>query len=452
MEGPAVRTLIVLIALVTTLTPSGAPIAAGKSKGAAAAAALATAIDQHAAAALPHVIAWRHDFHQNPELSNHETRTAGIVAEHLKSLGLTVKTGVAHNGVMGVLVGGAPGPVVALRADMDALPVTEDVDVPFASHVRSTYNGQEVGVMHACGHDAHTAILMGVAEVLAAMRQNVPGTVLFIFQPAEEGVPEGEEGGARLMIKEGVLANPRPEAIFGLHVLSPDEVGTIRVRPGGFFASSDVLRIVVKGRQTHGARPWAGIDPVVVSAQIINALQTITSRQIDVTRSPGIVTVATIHGGVRNNIIPDQVEMTGTIRALDENIRQEIHKRVKTTAEMVAAAAGATAEVTITEGNPITFNDPDLTRKMEPTLRRVAGPTRVDMQGDAILGAEDFAAYQQVIPGVYVILGLRSAATPVDGFPSNHSPKFRIDEEDKVLLLGVRTLASMAVDYNSGAR
>lgn len=445
-------TLLTLVTLIATLTPAGAPLAAGKSKSSAAAAALAAAIDQNAAATLPSVIGWRHDFHQNPELGNSETRTAGIVAEHMKKLGFTVRTGVARTGVVGVLTGGKPGPVVALRADMDALPVTEEVDLPFASRVRTTFNGHDVGVMHACGHDAHTAILMGVASVLASVRETLPGTVVFIFQPAEEGPPKGEEGGAPLMVKEGVLANPRPEAIFGLHVLSPDEAGTIRARPGGFFASSDELFITVTGVQTHGARPWAGVDPVVVASQIVTALQTITSRQIDVVRSPGIVTIATFHGGVRSNIIPDKVEMTGTIRALDESVRQEIHKRVKRTAEMIAASAGATAEVRIVDGNPITYNDPALTLRMEPTLRRVAGAAKVDMPGAPILGAEDFSAFQQVIPGLYLILGLRAAATPSEGFPSNHSPRFRIEEEEKVLALGVRTLAHLVADYNSGAR
>ncbi|HEY3175861.1 MAG TPA: amidohydrolase [Candidatus Polarisedimenticolia bacterium] len=408
---------------------------------------LSTEIDQRAAAANDQVILWRRDIHQNPEMGNREVRTSGIVAEHLRKLGLEVRTGVARTGVVGVLKGALPGPVVALRADMDALPVTEQVDLPFASKVRSTYNGQEVGVMHACGHDAHTAILMGTAQVLAGLRDRLPGTVKFIFQPAEEGAPTDEPGGAEVMVREGAMENPRPEAIFGLHVMSPDEAGTIRTRPGGILASSDRFRIVVKGRQTHAARPWGGIDPIVAAAQIVTALQMIESRQIDVTLAPGLVTVGTIHGGVRNNIIPDEVEMTGTLRALDESMRLDIHQRVKRTAEMTAAAAGATATVEIFPGYPITYNDPELTRKMAPTLRAVAGETKASLESAVNLGSEDFSYFQKVAPGLYVILGIRAPSTPAEGFPSNHSPRFHIEEEARVLNLGVRTMSRLAVDY-----
>jgi amidohydrolase len=301
--------------------------------------------------------------------------------------------------------------------------------------------------MHACGHDAHTAILMGVAEVLSGLRDRLPGTVKFIFQPAEEGAPEGEQGGGELMVREGAMENPRPAVIFGLHVFSPDEAGTIRTRSGGFLASADELRIVVKGRQTHAARPWGGVDPVVAAAQIVTALQMIESRQIDVTKGPALVTIATIHGGVRNNIIPDEVEMTGTIRALDEAMRADIQQRVRRTAEKTAEATGATARVEIVPGYPITSNDPDLTAKMAPTLRAVAGAGKVDMDSPPILGAEDFSYFSKVVPGLYVALGVRTASTPAEGFPSNHSPGFRIEEEPKVLNLGVRTLSRLAVDY-----
>src|SRR5882672_9840014 len=303
-------------------------------------------VDRRAAQIQNKVVAWRRDIHEHPELSNRETRTADLVAQHLRSLGLEVRTGVAHTGVIGVLHGGRPGPVVALRADMDALPVTEEVDVPFASRVRTTYNGQDVGVMHACGHDTHVAMLMGVAEVLAGMRNELPGTVKFIFQPAEEGAPAGERGGAELMIEEGALDDPKPSAIFGLHVF-PYPAGEIRYRPGGTMASADAFRIVVRGRQTHGALPWAGIDPIVIASQIVMGLQTITSRQIDVTAAPAIVTVGAINGGIRYNIIPDSVVMLGTIRTFDTAVRNDIHARVRRTAESIAQSAGASAQVVI---------------------------------------------------------------------------------------------------------
>ena len=321
----------------------------------------------------PKVVDWRRDIHANPELGNREFRTAAKVAEHLESLGFEVRTEVAHTGVVGVLRGGQPGPTVALRADMDALPVTEMVDLPFASKVRTEYNGQEVGVMHACGHDNHVAILMGVAEVLAQVRDRIPGNVVFIFQPAEEGPPAGEDGGASMMVAEGVLEDPAPEAIFGLHVW-PERVGEVQYRARGALAASDGLFIKVMGRQTHGAMPWGGVDPIVVSSQIIMGLQTITARQTDVTQAPAIVTIGSIHGGVRGNIIPDSVVMVGTIRSLDPDMQQDIHERVRRTAEQIASSAGATAEVRIELGAPVTYNDPDLTRWAIPTLQYAAGP------------------------------------------------------------------------------
>ena len=405
-------------------------------------------IDRRAALVEGKVVAWRRDIHEHPELSNHEVRTAQIVAEHLRALGLEVRTGVAHNGVVGVLRGGKPGRVVALRADMDALPVTEEVNVPFASKVRATYNGQDVGVMHACGHDAHVAILMGVAELLAGMRRDLPGTVKFIFQPAEEGVPAGESGGAEMMIAEGVLDDPKPTAIFGLHVF-PYPAGEIRYRAGGAMASADALRIVVRGRQTHGAQPWSGIDPIVVASQIVLGLQTITSRQVDITASPAIVTIGAVHGGVRNNIIPDSVVMTGTIRAFDAAMRRDIWMRVRRTAEGVAQSAGAVAAVTIDSGPPVTYNDPTLTAQMTPTLRRVAGADKVG-SAEAKTTAEDFSRYQERIPGLFFFLGITPPGVDPRSAAPNHSPRFFVDEA--ALPVGVRALAHLAVDYLTSTR
>jgi len=404
-------------------------------------------IDRRAAQVEGKVVAWRRDIHAHPELSNREVRTAQIVAEHLRALGLEVRTGVAHNGVVGVLRGGRPGPVVALRADMDALPVTEEVDVPFASKVRTQYNGQDVGVMHACGHDAHVAILMGVAEVLAGMRRDLPGTVKFIFQPAEEGVPSGEDGGAEMMIAEGALDNPKPGAIFGLHVF-PYPAGELMYRPGAIMASADGLRIVVRGRQTHGAQPWSGIDPVVVTSQIVLGLQTIISRQVDITAAPGIVTIGAVHGGVRNNIIPDSVVMIGTIRAFDAAMRRDIWARVRRTAEGIAQSAGATAIVTIDSGPPVTYNDPALTERMAPTLRRVVGSDRVGI-AERKTPAEDFSRYQEKIPGLFFFLGITPPGTDPASAAPNHSPRFLVDEA--ALPVGVRALAHLAVDYLSSA-
>jgi amidohydrolase len=402
-------------------------------------------VDRLASQVHQKVLTWRRDIHQNPELSNRETRTANLVATHLRSLGLEVRTGVAHTGVVGVLRGGKPGPVVALRADMDALPVTEEVDVPFASKVRTTYNGQEVGVMHACGHDAHTAILMGVAEVLAGMRNELPGTVKFIFQPAEEGAPAGERGGAQLMIEEGALDTPTPSAIFGLHVF-PYPAGEIRYRSGGIMAAADAFRIIVKGRQTHGALPWAGVDPIVVASQIVVALQTITSRQVDLTAAPAIITVGAINGGVRFNIIPDSVVMLGTIRTFDTAMRNDIHQRMRRTAESIAQSAGATALVVIDTTTAVTYNDPALTERIVPTLRAVAGANHL-VVGAPSTTAEDFSRYQQRIPGVFFFLGITPPGTDPAKVAPNHSPRFFVDEA--ALPTGVRVMAHLAVDYLS---
>jgi len=399
--------------------------------------------DRLAAAVQPKVVTWRRDLHQHPELGNREVRTAGIVAEHLRALGYEVRTNVAHTGVVGTLRGGKPGKVVALRADMDALPVAEEVDLPFASKARATWNGQEVGVMHACGHDNHVAILMGVAEVLAGLKDRLPGTVTLLFQPAEEGAPPGEEGGAELMIKEGAFDNPRPDAVFGLHVF-PFPVGTINYRVGGAMASTDDLHIVVRGSQTHGAMPWRGVDPIVVASQVVLGLQTIVSRQIDVTLTPSIVTVGLIRGGVRSNIIPDHVEMAGTIRTFDEGTRDELHRRVRRTAESIAAAAGASAEVTITRGYPVTYNDPALTQRMLPSLERAAGTGRV-VAVPPTTTAEDFSYFARQAPGLFLFLGVTPTDTDPGKAAPNHSPRFFADEG--ALPVGVRALTYLALDF-----
>ncbi len=401
---------------------------------------LQTEIDTRARAVEAKVVEWRRDLHRNPELSNRETRTAKIVADHLRALGLEVRTGVGGTGVVGLLRGAKPGPVVALRADMDALPVTEEVDLPFASNVRDTYNGAEVGVMHACGHDSHVAMLMGAAEVLAGMRARLPGTVKFIFQPAEEG-----EGGAVAMIRDGVLEDPRPEAIFGLHVLSNDYAGRIGYRSGALMAASDRFEILVRGRQTHGAYPWRGIDPIVVASQIVLGLQTIPSRQLDPTLAPSIVTVGSFQGGLRYNIIPDEVRLIGTIRALDAGMRKDIHERVRRTATKIAESAGATAEVVLdADGLGVTFNDPALTERMAPTLARIAGKENVTIVNPTVV-AEDFSAYQEKIPGMFFFLGCTPKGQSLDDAAPNHSPRFFVDES--TMPTGVRALASLAVDY-----
>lgn len=390
------------------------------------------------------VINWRHDFHQNPELGNREFRTSKIIADHLRSLGMEVQTGVAHTGVVGLLKGGKPGPVVALRADIDGLPVTERVDVPFKSMVTTEYNGQKTGVMHACGHDTHIAILMGVAEVLAGMKQDLKGTVKFIFQPAEEGAPEGEQGGAELMVKEGVLENPKVDVIFGLHINSQTEVGQIKYRPGGTLAAVDQLSITVKGKQTHGAYPWAGVDPIVTSAQIITGLQTIVSRNLDLTQAAAVVTIGAIHGGIRQNIIPEEVKMIGTIRTLDETMHTQVHERIREVATKIAESAGATADVKIDVMYPVTFNDPALTQAVLPTLEAVAGKSNVILT-PAHTGAEDFSFFQQKIPGFFFFLGGMPKGKKASEAAPHHTPDFTID--DSGMLLGVKTLSRLAVDY-----
>ena len=392
------------------------------------------------------VIAWRRDFHEHPELGNHEVRTSGIVADYLKSLGIEVKTGVAKTGVIGILKGGKPGPVVALRADMDGLPVTERVNIPFASKVKAQYNGQEVGVMAACGHDSHVAILMGVAKVLFSMKNDLHGTVKFIFQPAEEGAPVGEEGGAALMIKEGVLENPKVDAIFGLHINSQTEVGKIGYRPGGTMAAVNDFKITVTGRQAHGAYPWSSVDPVVTSAQIITALQTIVSRNLNVTENGGVVTIGAINGGNRSNIIPEKVEMLGTIRNLSAADEKMFIERIKTIVKNTAEAAGATAEVKIPYSNhyPVTYNDPALTAQMLSTLQSTAGTANVLLR-PAVTGAEDFSFFEEKVPGLFFFLGgMPKGQDPLKA-PSHHTPDFYIDENG--FTLGVKSLCNLTLDY-----
>jgi amidohydrolase len=410
---------------------------------------LAEQIDSAAQAAEAKVIAWRRDFHANPELGNREFRTAAIVAAHLEALGFDqVLTGVAHTGVVGLLVGALPGPVVALRADMDALPVAEEVDLPFASKVRTDWNGEQVGVMHACGHDAHTAILMGVAEVLAGLRADLRGSVKFIFQPAEELPPEGEEGGAKMMVAQGVMDNPRPAAIFGLHVTSRLALGVIGYRPGPTMASADNLKITIHGRQTHGAMPWLGVDPIVTSAQVILGLQTVVSRQTDLTQEPAVVTIGTIKGGLRENIIPDSVEMRGTIRTFDEAMRDDIHERVTYLAEAISRGSRAGCTVCIQKNYPVTVNDTALTAAMLPTLQRVAGAGQLQLV-PKVMGSEDFSFFQQVVPGLFIFVGVTPDAKATASAAPNHSPRFFVDE--RCLLTGVRALANLACDFLEAA-
>ena len=390
------------------------------------------------------VIAWRRDIHQHPELSNREFRTAALVAEHLRSLGMEVQTEIAHTGVVGVLRGGKPGPVIALRADMDALPVTEQTDVPFRSTVIGEYRGNEVGVMHACGHDLHVAMLMGAAEYLAEHRQQVAGTVMFIFQPAEEGAPPGEEGGAELMLREGLFAELKPDAIFGIHVWGQAPLGAISYRKGPLMASSDRFEIRVKGQQTHGSSPWAGVDPIVAAAQIINNVQTIVSRQINITRAPAVVSFGIVEGGVRNNIIPDEVYLEGTIRNFDMDIRQQIFRQLTQAAEASAHATGAKAEVTIIEGYPVTINNPDLVARMLPTTRAVAGEQMVQ-ESPLVTGAEDFSYYALEVPGMFVFLGVAPPDRDPASMPANHSPFFYADE--RALKVGTNLFINWVFDY-----
>lgn len=401
-------------------------------------------IDQLAKEIEPKVIGWRRHFHQYPELSNREIKTAAMVAEHLRSLGMEVRTGVAKTGVVGLLKGSRPGPVIALRADMDALPVTERNNLPFASKEKTVFNDMETGVMHACGHDAHVAILMGVAEILAKNRNELKGTVKFIFQPAEEGPPAGEEGGADVMIAEGVLENPVVDVIFGLHVRSMTPLGKIEYRPRGFMAASDWFTIKVHGKQAHGAAPWMGIDPIVTSAQIINGLQTIVSRQMELTKDAAVVTIGRISSGIRENIIPEYAEMAGTIRTFDRDMQKQVHEKMKLIATNIAESAGASAEVIIESKTPVTYNDPVVTEKMVASLERAAGAENV-IRINPDTGAEDFAYYQEKVPGMFFFVGACPPSVDPAKAPSGHTPDFIIDEGS--MLIGIRAFLNLTLDY-----
>jgi amidohydrolase len=405
-----------------------------------------TAIEAQAARVDAKVLAWRRDIHQFPELGNREFRTSKLVADHLKKLGLEVKTGVAHTGVTALLKGGKPGPRIALRADMDALPVTEKNDLPFASKQTTQFRGETVGVMHACGHDSHTAILMGVAEAMVAMKKDLKGEILFIFQPAEEGPPDGETGGASAMLAEGIFKDQKPAAIFGLHVFSTLNAGQVGYRSGPTMAASDRFRIVVKGRQTHGSRPWGGVDPIVAASDIVSTAQTIVSRRMDVSKQPVVLSFGAIKGGIRYNIIPDEVELIGTIRTFDESMRQKVFSELKKTAEHVAAAHGATVinEVPDTEGNPATVNNPALTLSSVPSLEKAVGVNNV-VNMPLVMGAEDFSYYAKEVPGFFFFVGATPAGQDATAAPSNHSPQFFLDES--ALKVGVRSLLHVSLDY-----
>jgi amidohydrolase len=394
----------------------------------------------------PKCIAWRRNLHENPELGNREFKTSKLIAGHLRSLGIEVKEGVAKTGVIGILKGTKPGPVIALRADMDGLPVTERAPFAFASKVKTTYNGQDVGVMHACGHDTHVAMLMSAAEILAGMKNELAGTIKFIFQPAEEGAPKGEEGGAELMVKEGVLDNPKVDVIFGLHINAQTEVGKITYRPGGFYASVNDMKITVKGRQAHGAAPWHSVDPIVVSAQIINNLQTIVSRNLDITENAGVVTIGAINGGNRSNIIPEQVEMLGTIRALTDEDEKMLIDRIKAIVTKTAEAAGATAvaEIPYSSHYPVTYNNEGLTATMLPSLQRAAGTANVSTIPPKT-GAEDFSFFQQKVPGLFFNVGGMPKGGNPKTTPSHHTPDFFIDESG--MQTGIKAFLYLVTDY-----
>lgn len=406
---------------------------------------ITTVIEQQSKAINDSVVAWRRYLHQNPELGNREYNTANFIANHLKNLGIEIKTNVGKTGVVGILKGGKPGPVVALRADMDALPVVERVNIPFASKVKSEYNGQPVGVMHACGHDSHVAILLGTATALSEMKKDVPGTVVFIFQPAEEGPPGTEEGGAPLMIKEGVMDNPKVDAIFGLHINSQTEIGEIKYKSGATMASSDWFTVKIKGKQSHGSQPWSGIDPIVVAAQIVEAFQTIVSRQEDLTKAPVVITVGKIQGGVRANIIPEDLIMEGTIRTLDAAMQKDVHERMKITAQKIAEASGATAEVFIDTKTEVTFNNPELVKNMLPSLEIAAGKNNV-LETTWTTGAEDFSFFGDKAPAFFFFLGgMPKGMDPKKAAP-HHTPDFYID--DSMLDVGVKAFCQLVFDYS----
>jgi amidohydrolase len=441
--NPAARPILPasLLLLACSMLASSLPVFAQSGERAEVAAAAQREHDQ--------VLAWRRDIHQHPELSNREERTSALVAEHLRALGLKPLTGIAHHGVVAIIQGGKPGPKLALRADMDALPVTEQVDLPFASKVTTTFAGQTTGVMHACGHDAHTSILLGVADALVAMRKDLPGAVMLVFQPSEEGAQPGEEGGASLMLEEGLFRDFKPDAMFGLHVFSTLQAGQIGVRSGPLMAASDKFTITVTGRQTHGSSPWAGIDPVVAAADIIGSAQTIVSRRTNIAKLPAVVTFGAIHGGIRYNIIPDSVEMVGTIRTFDPDMRTRILADLSNVAEHVAIANGASARTVAPDGisNPVTYNDPALTARMLPSLKAVAGAANV-VEPPLQMGAEDFAYYAKEVPAMFFFVGATAPGIDPATAPSNHSPKFSLDES--ALDLGLRALLQVTLDYLHG--
>ena len=432
------RKTVLLTALLCALSPLAQAQQAQRPEVAAA----ATRLQQQ-------VVDWRRDFHQHPELSNREERTARIVAEELRRMGLEPKTGIAHHGVTAIIKGGRPGPKIALRADMDALPVAERSGLPFASKATAQYRGETVGVMHACGHDAHTGILLGVAKALVAMGDTLPGEVMLVFQPAEEGPPPGEDGGAQMMLAEGIFDDFKPEAVFGLHVFSTVQAGQIGVRGGPLMAASDRFSIKVIGRQTHGSRPWGGIDPIVAAADLIGTAQTIVSRRTDVARLPAVVTFGAIKGGIRYNIIPDDVEMVGTIRTFDAGMREKIFADLHNVSEHVAAAHGARAEVNLPEGegNPATINDPALTAKMLPSLQAVVGAQNV-YEPPLQMGSEDFSLFGQKAPAMFFFVGSTAKGIDPATAPSNHSPEFSLDES--ALDVGLRALLQLSLDYLHG--
>ncbi|MDH4020349.1 MAG: amidohydrolase [Xanthomonadales bacterium] len=424
------KILLVLITLLVALPSAWAEIAPQE-------------IDQAAAAVQPQVVEWRRWFHQNPELSNREFNTSAKIAEILRGMGLEPKTGIAHTGLVAVIEGGLPGPLVAIRTDIDGLPVVEQTGLPFASTARSEYNGQDVGVMHACGHDAHMAMVLGAAKILNDNKANLPGSVMLIFQPAEEGAPAGEDGGASMMLDEGIFDERMPEAVFGIHVGISVPGGQFAVKPGPMMAAADIFKITVKGKQTHGARPWDGVDPIVVSSQIVLGLQTIASRQVDVTKAPSIISVGRITGGVRNNVIPDKVEMEGTIRSFDPDMREYIHSAIERTATLIAESGGAEVEVDIRKGPPPLLNNADLTSQMMPALERASGHPPLSLQPQTV--AEDFAEYGRVTPALFVFLGNWPEDMDPSTQPTNHSPFFNMHEP--YMENGVKAFGHMVVDF-----
>jgi amidohydrolase len=404
-------------------------------------------LDELAAEVQPQVVEWRRWFHEHPELSNREFETSARVAEILEGMGLEPQTGIAKTGVIAILEGGKPGPLVAVRADMDALPVTEQTGLDFASTATTTYNGQDTGVMHACGHDSHMAMALGAAQVLTQVKDELPGSVMFIFQPAEEGPPAGEEGGASLMLEEGIWDDRTPEAIFALHIGISQPGGQFSVRPGPMMAAADRWQLTVLGKQTHGARPWDGVDPIVVAAQIVLGFQTVASRQVDVTKAPSIISVGRIQGGIRNNVIPDRVELEGTIRSFDQEMREQIHARMEQTARLIAESAGAEVEFVVDDGTPPLINDPDLVARMMPTLRRVSVGNQVnDLNPQTV--AEDFSEFSNATAGMMIFLGNSEPGVDPSTLPTNHSPFFDVYEPN--MAVGVRAFSHLVVDYLTG--